>query len=324
MQKQKKILIIGGKSLYRQELLDRLDERRFPVEKIVIVADETEHGEIHEFKDQPIYVGRIEDMPEEGYDFAIVLSVVKEMQKVVELLVKAKIRFIDASHSLPITPEMPLIMPEIPYPGNRLPLAVHLPSSVGTVLILTCNALRPLGIPSRITCFALKGVSNIGSKSAMDELFEQTQAIFSFREIRKNEFAGQIAFNILPECEIETLERRVHREVNSFYETEEIPVMLDVNWGSFFVGITGSLWMQFDEPVDIDHAEKLLIHSTDVKYGKDDDPFTILDSVGKDHLILGGLRGHHEDRHLLTLRFAIDNLRKGFSTHLVQTLELFH
>ncbi len=323
-EKKQKIIIIGGESLHVQEILDALESRNFPVKKICLLAENDRCGQINEFRQEPLLVGRIEDIPESNYDFAVLLSEIETLRDVTTKLIKAGIILLDLSGSFSPSESVPVVFNEYwDMKSNSVPSLSVIPSPVAIACGLICKPIETLSPITRITACGIQGVSQQGSRKAMDELFDQTRHLLGFKDVQIDRFPKQIAFNAFPVADPSNLENRTFREMNSFLDSGVSELNLDLFWSGFFVGLTGTIWIETASPLKKKDVEFALQAAPSVKYTGSDLPPGILDVVGKDYLIVGGLRYKKENPQSLTLRFTMDNLRKGFSTNLVQSLELF-
>ena len=85
-------------------------------------------------------------------------------------------------------------------------------------------ALKPLhdvSIINRVVVSTYQSVSGAG-KEAMDELFNQTQNIYSNKTIEKNKFTKQIAFNAIPHIDSFVENGNTKEEEKMINETKKI------------------------------------------------------------------------------------------------------
>ncbi|MBN1550882.1 hypothetical protein JW979_05420 [bacterium] len=318
------LLFFGANTLSVQEILDQMDERELPVDKIKLYDDFLHVGEIFEFRNEPLLVGRKEDFTCHGFDALILLSKVKNLKSLTTELVKSKVPLIDLSGSFAPSANIPIIFSEFfEIETKDLPPVSIVPSPLSIATGLICKPIADhLGVSS-IFCSGIQGVSQKGSKLALDELFDQTKDILSFRDIKTNEFPKQIAFNVFPTDEIVEEESRVHTEVKYLLNQADLKLKLDVWWAGFFVGLCGTIWMNTLKKSSLQDVEEYLMSSPSLKLSRDILAPGILDAVGKDYIVVSNVRYYESGEQGLTLRFVMDNLRKGLSTNLVQLLELF-
>ena len=323
--KKWKILIVGGGSLHVQEILHCFEERRFPVEKIRLFAEGERCGEINDFLGEPLWVSNISDIPEEAYDVAILLSPLTDLKTFTTQMVIGKIPIIDISRSFSPGPSIPMLrLEELQDELKAIPAVSILPSPVVLALASFLSIVNMNSKVESIIISATQGVSQAGSKRAMDELFDQTRAIMAFQDPEPKEFSKQIAFNHLPIHDIASLEEQLRNEFRYLLGHEELNMSIDVHWGCFFVGVIGSVWVRTEEPVDLEGICNQLKSVSELQYYSEEENPGVLESVGQNFIILSGLRGNPSDDRGLTLRFTLDNLRKGLSIQVVKILEHFN
>jgi aspartate-semialdehyde dehydrogenase len=320
-----RIILIGGESFHVQEILDCLGERHSPVEKICLLAEQDRYGEINEFRGEPLLVGRLEDIPEEGYHGAVLLSPITNLKDTTATLVRAGIPLYDLSGSITPSAEVPVIFPEYwDRVSHGIPRVAIIPSPITILCGLISKPIHSLSPVKSITISMMQGTAQTGSRRAMDELFDQTRNILGFKDITIKEFPKQIAFNTFPADDIAKTENRTKLEMRHFLATEKLTVNVDLYWAGFFVGMAGTLWIETEDRLEEKVVKSALNAAPALIYDETRPGPGILDIVGKDQIFISGLRCKNEDTQGLTVRFTMDNLRKGLSTNLAQTFELLY
>ncbi len=319
---EKKLIIVGGRSLHVQEFLDRLLEQQIPIEKIIIVSEGDRCGEIHEMDNTPILIGRLEDIPEDNFDAAILMSPIKNLKWLLETMIKGKIPIIDASGSVQVIPQVPVIIPGFWKKGVPLPPVSISPEMITLLLALITLPIHKEYDIQSIFLYGIQGTSQHGSKGAMDELFNQTRCIMNFKEVDINEFPKQIAFNIFPVAGVSGLAKRITHELFMILGSESFTFNMDLSWGAFFIGLTGTLWIETRKEVDIENILTLFSQLPELNASSGETHTSILDVVGEDKIVLNNIHQYHPNKRGLTLRFTLDNLRKGYIANLVHMIKL--
>lgn len=313
MEKTRKIQIIGGGYLEVQELLNRFEEARLPVAKVQVAAEGARVGEIHEFNGEPMLVNRIEDISEGGYDAALLLSPVTDLQALTRSMVMGNTPLIDMANQFDPGDEIPVIMPDVPGLGiQKLPMVCIVPTGLSHLVNSILYATRKVNSWSNVTVFAVQGVSRQGSRQGLDELFDQTRAILGFKDVEVESFPYQTAFNAFHVAADDFKQARIPSHARYISGNPELTVAFDCAWSSFFVGMIGSAWFYTSDSVDPDRIRSELSADRGFRH---EDPFGgALSVVGSDEIIIGGLRVQKDDPNRLTLRFGMDNLRRGLTT----------
>ncbi len=317
--KNLKIIMINGGSLEVQEILDHMEKSSFLPEKLSLFSHGPRQGEIHDSILGPLVIGRLEDIPEEGYDVAVLLEPVPDIKWLTRVLVKGNINFLDASGSLAGKPQIPLLHPDFWDTDAPFPLVATVPSPEGMILGTVCRAVESLSPVRSVFLSILSGASRAGSKRGLDELFDQTRSIMGFEEMVIENLPRQLAFNAFPHGDSAQINTRVKNELAMALSGDLPEFDMTINWGSFFVGMLGTVWVRTDSAVKIPAFLKALASTSYFEF-PDESP-AILDVVGSDKIFLTEIRHFSEGDQGLTLRFAMDNLRKGLSINLIKVLE---
>ncbi|GEM_PF-6797010 len=317
----KRIIIIGGQSFQVGELLEKIEENGLPVSEVRILDEGDRCGEIHDFRGEPVLVGRIESIPEEAFDLAILLTPVKKPRPLVETLVHSGIPFLDASGSIPLTDEVPLVWKQPPDDRFRqgVPKVASFPSVYSLCALGVLEALHRESEIESVRMFVLQGASARGTRRAMDELFDQTREILNFKDPTLDEWPRQLCFNAFPLKDASEEERRMTGEIRHALASPRIEVGVDVAWACFFVGFLGTIWVTFREDTELSQLSRALGAAPNLRWSDTDESPGILDVVGQDKIYLSQLRTNGTARNV-TLRFALDNMRAGFSARMTDLL----
>jgi aspartate-semialdehyde dehydrogenase len=166
---------------------------------------------------------------------------------------------------------------------------------------------------------------------AMEELSEQVGALFNGREIKKERFPHQIAFNCIPHIDIFMEDGYTKEEWKIIEETRKI-------LGEPALAITATsvrvpVFCSHSESVNVETEKKLTaaqakallreapgVMLTDIPE-ENIYPMAI-DAVGKDATYVGRVREDHSVANGLNLWVVSDNLRKGAALNAVQIAEI--
>ncbi len=318
--KERKLMIIGGGHLCVQEILDKLSQVKIPIKKIQLLGEGERVGEIHEFGDQPLLVTDTKMMIEEDYDAAVFLSPVKDLESLTETLIVSKVPVLDMANLFKASTEAPVLLPDsITYKSLVLPRVAILPTGPAHALMTTLYALKNTACWKSATLFSLQGVSSLGTRQGMDELFDQTRNIMAFTDVECLSFPRQIAFNAF-HCSnrIETL-TVIESQARIICERPQITVAYDSAWCGFFVGLIGTIWLQASEKIHTEKVKEDLEKAKGIELKEAVEG--ILSVVGNENLVIGDISYFGESSDRLTLRFAMDNLQRGLATTLAVLLK---
>jgi aspartate-semialdehyde dehydrogenase len=193
-------------------------------------------------------------------------------------------------------------------------------------------ALKPLHDAARIKRVVVstyQSVSGAGHE-AMDELFNQTRAIFVNDPVEKKKFTKQIAFNVIPHIDVFLGDGSTKEEWKMVAETQKIlDPMIDVTATCVrvptFVGHAESINIEFETPLSDDDARDILREAPGilvVDKREDEGYVTPVECVGDYATYVSRIRVDPTVDHGLNLWVVSDNLRKGAALNAVQIAEI--
>jgi hypothetical protein len=99
-------------------------------------------------------------------------------------------------------PTCPLVAPDAHPEALARPKRgiVAVPGAVASMLAIALRPLHDRAGAKRVVVATYESVSGAG-KAAMDELFDQTRAVYVNQPITREQFAKQIAFNVIPQVD---------------------------------------------------------------------------------------------------------------------------
>ncbi len=325
------VAVAGATGAVGREMLDSLQERKFPVGDLVPLASERSAGERLEFNGRNWTVKQFTKDAFQGVDIALFSAGAARSLEFAPAAVGSGAVVIDNSSAFRMDPKVPLVVPEV----NAGALANHGGlianpncSTIGMVL-----ALKPIHDAARIrrvVVTTFQSVSGTGKK-AMDELAGQTVALLNFRDVEKKVYPHQIAFNCLPHID-EFLdngytreEMKMANETRKILGDESIRVTATAVRVPVFRCHSESVNIETEKKISANEARAVLAAMPGlVVY---DDPKKNLyplaiDVAGKDETYVGRIREDESIPNGINLWIVSDNLRKGAALNAVQIAEL--
>src|ERR1700748_1276875 len=195
-----KVAVVGATGNVGREMLNILDERKFPADEVVALASRRSVGVEVSYGDRTLKVKALEH-----YDFADVDiclmsaggSVSKEWSPRIG---KAGPVVIDNSSAWRMDPDVPLIVPEVnpdAVAGFRKKNIIANPNCSTIQLVVALKPLHDAAKIKRAVVSTYQSVSGAG-KEGMDELWNQTKNVFVLGATPPKKFPKQIAFNVIP------------------------------------------------------------------------------------------------------------------------------
>jgi aspartate-semialdehyde dehydrogenase len=193
-------------------------------------------------------------------------------------------------------------------------------------------ALKPLhdaATIKRVVVSTYQSVSGAG-KAGMDELFEQSRAIFVGDAVGVNKFTKQIAFNVIPHIDVFMDDGSTKEEWKMVVETKKIldsriKVSATCVRVPVFVGHSEAINIEFEKELSAEQAMDILREAPGVMLidkREDGGYVTPIECVGDGATFISRVREDPTVDSGLSLWCVSDNLLKGAALNAVQIAEL--
>lgn len=328
------IAIVGATGVVGEALLDILDERNFPVDKLHLLASERSAGGRKVFRGKSLLVRDAADFDFGQVQIALFSAGGEVSKKYAPKAAAAGCVVIDNTSEFRYDQNIPLIVPEVN------PEAIMDVKKTGIIANPNCStiqllvALKPIhdvvGI-ERINVCTYQAVSGSG-KDALEELAGQTANLLNAKKIVSQVYPRQIAFNVLPHIDNFLDNGYTKEEMKIVWETQKIlgdesirvnPTTVRV---PVFYGHSEAVHIETRDKISAELATQLLTKAPGIKViDKPKDggyPTAVTDAVGSDLVYVGRIREDISFEKGLNLWIVSDNVRKGAATNSVQIAEL--
>jgi aspartate-semialdehyde dehydrogenase len=239
---------------------------------------------------------------------------------------------IDNSSAFRKDPDVPLIVPEVNPDAIRLARKKNIIANPNCSTAQLVVALKPLHDAAKITRAVVstyQSVSGAG-KAGMDELWNQTKAIYGLGDASPKKFPKQIAFNVIPYIGSFRDDGYTDEEAKMWDETHRIldpSIKLTVTCVRVpvFVGHSEAVTLEFDRPISPDEARSILREAPGVMVidkQEHDGYITPVDASGEHAVYVSRIRKDPTVENGLSLWIVSDNLRKGAALNAVQIAQL--
>jgi aspartate-semialdehyde dehydrogenase len=329
-----KVAVIGATGNVGHEMLNILDERQFPATEVVAIASRRSQGKDVSFGDKTLKCQALENYDFTGTDIAIMSaggSVSKEWSP--KIAAKGAV-VIDNSSVWRTDPDVPLIVPEVnadALAGYTKKNIIANPNCSTAQLLVALKPLHDLAQIERVIVSTYQSVSGTG-KDAMDELFNQTRAVYVNDPIERNIYPKQIAFNVIPhggdfmEDGYTTEEWKMTVETKKILDPKIKLTATSVRV-PVFVGHGEAVNIEFAKPITDDEARDVLREAPGilvVDKREDGGYVTPVECVGDYATFVSRIRVDPTVENGLALWVVSDNLRKGAALNAVQIAELLN
>lgn len=323
------IAVVGATGLVGKLILEILEERQFPVNKIYPLASERSAGTNLRFAGQSAIVGNLAEFDFSKVQIAFFSAGGRISEEFVPKAAEAGCICIDNTSQFRYDKDVPLVIPEV----NPQAIAQYHQRKIianpncSTIQMLV--ALKPIydavGIKS-INVATYQAVSGAG-RSAVDELARQTTELMNAQDAVSKVFPVQIAFNVIPQVDVILENGYSKEEMKMVWETQKIlndftirviPTAVRV---PVFYGHSEAVHIETDKPINIEKTLKLLRKAPGVKLLKSGKmyPTAFTHGADSDFVFVGRVRQDTETS--LDLWIVADNVRKGAALNAIQIAE---
>ena len=203
-----------------------LAEREFPIDEIAAVASSRSHGSEVEFGDtgKMLKCQNIEHFDWSGWDIALFAAGSGPAKDYAPKAAAAGCIVIDNSSLYRMDPDVPLIVPEVnpdAIDGYTAKNIIANPNCSTAQLVVALKPLHDAAGIKRVVVSTYQSVSGAG-KEGMDELFQQSRAIFVGDPVEPAKFTKQIAFNVIPHIDVFLDDGSTKEEWKMVVETKKI------------------------------------------------------------------------------------------------------
>ena len=262
-----RVVVVGATGNVGREMLNILAEREFPIDEIAAVASSRSQGSEVEFGDtgRMLKVMNIENFDFTGWDIALFAAGSAPTKIHAPRAASQGCVVIDNSSLYRMDPDVPLIVPEVnpdAIDGYTKRNIIANPNCSTAQLVVTLKPLHDAAVIKRVVVATYQSTSGAG-KEGMDELFEQSRAIFVGDPVEPKKFTKQIAFNVIPHIDVFLDDGSTKEEWKMVVETKKIldsKIKLTATCVRVpvFVGHSEAVNIEFEKELSAEDAQAIL------------------------------------------------------------------
>lgn len=324
------VAILGATGRVGTELLKVLEQRKFPIGELKLLASARSKDMTIEFcgKHYPIIEPSAEAF--KGVDIVLASAGADRSLEFAPLAVQAGAIVIDNTSAYRMEKDVPLVVPEVNGEAIKSHKGIIANPNCSTAqLVPVLKVLHELGGLKRVIVSTYQSVSGAG-KEAMDELEAQTLAIVNNEEYPPQVLQKQIAFNLIPHIDKFLENGYTKEEWKVIEETRKILSLPDLAVTCTAVRVPVAISHSEAVTVDLERevspaqAREALANEPIIEVW--DDPSkniypTPLDAAGQDPVYVGRIRRDASTEKGLSLWVVADNLRIGAALNAVRIAE---
>ena len=221
MNKGVSLALVGASGVVGTKIIQLLEKREFPVDKFIPLGNSTVGSSI-KFKNKEYRVSSLKEFSAEKGQFIIFSAGSSIAEKYARKFVTEGCFVIDLSSNFRYQDDVPLVIPEI---NGEVLKNLSKPSLIANPNCSTAQllmALKPIHDKAEIKFLNIatyQAVSGTG-KAALEELHNQTY--YSDSASQSSVYPKQIAFNVIPQCDIFLENNFTKEEMKLTWETHKI------------------------------------------------------------------------------------------------------
>ena len=324
------VAVVGATGAVGNEMIEVLEQRKFPVGTLRLFASERSEGKTQPFRGKDVVVETLKEDSFRGLDIALFSAGAERSAKWAPIAAQSGCVVVDNSSQWRMDPEVPLVVPEVnPHDLKWHKGIIANPNCSTIQMVVVLKPIHDAAKIKRVVVSTYQAVSGTGKK-AMDELLQQTRDLLNFRDVQCKVYPHQIAFNVLPHIDKFLENGYTKEEMKMVNETKKIMgdsgirVTATTVRVPVFRGHSESVNIETEKKLSASEARALLSVAPGVIVydapEKNIYPLAVY-AAGKDETFVGRIREDESIENGLNLWLVSDNLRKGAALNAVQIAE---
>ncbi|HBB11345.1 MAG TPA: aspartate-semialdehyde dehydrogenase, partial [Alistipes sp.] len=219
-----KIAIVGVSGAVGQEFLRILEERRLPIDELVLFGSQRSAGRTYKFRGEELTVKLLQHNDDfKGIDFALTSAGAGTSKEFAETITRHGTVMIDNSSAFRMDADVPLVVPEVnPGDAKNAPRRIIANPNCTTIqMVVALKAIEDVSHIRRVHVSTYQSASGAGA-AAMAELETQYAELGAGKEPTVAKFAFQLAYNVIPHIDVFTDNDYTKEEMKMFHETRKI------------------------------------------------------------------------------------------------------
>lgn len=334
MSKLYNVAVVGATGAVGRTMIEILEQRKFPVDKLYLLASERSAGEKILFNKKSVSVENLADFDFSKVEIGLFSAGGSISAEYAPKAAAAGCIVIDNTSHFRYEEDIPLVVPEVNPQAIADYKATNIIANPNCSTIQMLVALKPIqdkvGI-ARINVATYQSVSGTG-KDAIDELAGQTAKLLNGLEPEIKVYPKQIAFNALPQIDVFMDNGYTKEEMKMVWETKKIFADDDIQVNPtcvrvpVFYGHSEAVHIETKKRISIDDVYALLENAPGVKIlDKHEDgayPTAVSEGANHDDVWVGRVRRDISHPNGINLWVVSDNLRKGAALNSIQIAEV--
>ena len=325
------VAVLGASGAVGQELLQLLEERRFPVGELRLLASARSAGTVQRWKGQDLTVQEVCAEAFEGVDLVLASAGGSVSKQWRAAITAAGAVMVDNSSAFRMEAGVPLVVPEVnPDAAFAHQGVIANPNCTTILLTLALAPLAERRSLRRVVVSTYQSASGAGAR-AMDELRDLSRVVLDGGVPESTVLPHSLAFNLFLHNSPLQPNSYCEEEMKMVNETRKIMGLPDLRFSATCVRVpvlrahSEAVNVEFDQPFPVDEARDLLARAPGVELidRPDENRFPMpTDVTGRDPVAVGRIRQDISEPNALEFWLCGDQIRKGAALNAIQIAEL--
>ena len=325
------VAIAGASGAVGEALIEILQERKFPVAELALLASTRSAGKRLQFNGKSVQIQRLDEFDFSNTQIGLFSAGGSVSAEYAPKAAAQGCVVVDNTSHFRNDDDIPLVVSEVNPECVADFASRNIIANPNCSTIQMVVALKPIhdavGI-TRINVATYQAVSGAGT-SGIEELADQTAKLLNGKPIEPGAMPAQIAFNAIPQIDTFQDNGYTREEMKMAWETckilqdDRIAVNATCVRIPVFYGHSEAVHIETREPISIEAARELLAKSPGLTLMGDHELATPVEhGAGADPVFVSRLRKDISHPNGLNMWVVADNVRKGAALNSVQIAEL--
>ena len=325
------VAILGATGAVGQEMIKVLQERNFPIGKLIPLSSARSAGKTLRFGTEDIVIQEATDDVFAGVDIVLGAAENDIAKRFAPAIKAAGAVFVDNSSAFRLDPTVPLVVPEVNPDDVKWHQGIISNPNCSTIITLTAvNALNSIAPIRTMVASTYQAVSGAGAGGPV-ELMNEVEALAKGEVYSPKVFPYQIAYNLIPQIGSEQYNGYTSEEMKLQNEGRKIMHLPELNVSCTCIRVpvvrshSISVCCHFDVPVTVEQARQVIANAPGCKLMDDLDAKCYpmpLETSDQDLVFVGRIRPDLTTPNGICLWCCGDQVRKGAATNAIQIAEL--
>ena len=325
------VAIAGASGAVGEALIEILQERKFPVAELALLASTRSAGKRLQFNGKSVQIQRLDEFDFSNTQIGLFSAGGSVSAEYAPKAAAQGCVVVDNTSHFRNDDDIPLVVSDVNPECVADFASRNIIANPNCSTIQMVVALKPIhdavGI-TRINVATYQAVSGAGT-SGIEELADQTAKLLNGKPIEPGAMPAQIAFNAIPQIDTFQDNGYTREEMKMAWETckilqdDSIAVNATCVRIPVFYGHSEAVHIETREPISIEAARELLAKSPGLTLMGDRELATPVEhGAGTDPVFVSRLRKDISHPNGLNMWVVADNVRKGAALNSVQIAEL--